>query len=657
MPRVRVVHRFTPSLAFAGAALFVGLVAALQSGAGGQPSANSGVAKLGDAVSPQTVQLRRPTSAAWSADGQTLYIANRDSGSISLLDTRKLEVVGEVAVGRRLIDLESLPGGGLLAIVPAPDDWKRAAQPELQPQLIELAPSAQGPPLKVVQRLALPGLYPVSVAVHSAEAISIASLWSRELVFLRRQAAEPANATQAGDDAQPGTWAIAGRLRLPFSPRLQKLIEPGRLVVTDAFAGHVALIEIPQHGENSKAATAGNDTLEPRIVGIRRLPVHNILGLSFDGQRLWMGCQELNPVARASFDDIHWGILVDNQIRNLAIDEFLADEETSAERLAKERIYRGDRISLGTTGQGAADPAGLHVDPRGWRVVALSGSHEVSVISTQRAVVSFLPVGERPIAVIPSPDGRRAYVLNQFSDSVSVVDLASGGLIGGQISLGPMPPLNAQQRGEKLFFDGRVSHDMWMSCHSCHTDGHSNGALVDTLGDDAYGDPKRVLSLLGVRDTDTWAWNGSIKELHEQISKSVDSSMHGQPLSAAAIQDLQAYMHTLEPPPPLEPAVTDEDQAAVERGRAIFEKHNCGNCHVPPLTYTTQGAFDVGMTDRLGNTKFNPPSLRGVSQRYRLFHDNRAASLEDAFRIHGHQIDEALTDRELADLVRFLRSL
>src|SRR5690606_4435874 len=102
----------------------------------------------------------------------------------------------------------------------------------------------------------------------------------------------------------------------------------------------------------------------PRIAGIRRLPVHNIQGLSFDGNRLWMGCQELNPVAQATFDDIHWGILVDNHIRNLAIHELLADDddEESAQRLARERIYRGDRISLGTTGQGAADPAGLHVD-------------------------------------------------------------------------------------------------------------------------------------------------------------------------------------------------------------------------------------------------------------------------------------------------------
>ena len=37
-----------------------------------------------------------------------------------------------------------------------------------------------------------------------------------------------------------------------------------------------------------------------------------------------------------------------------------------------------------------------------------------------------------------------------------------------------------------------------MSCHSCHTDGHTSGRLADTLGDDTFGTPKRVLSLLGL---------------------------------------------------------------------------------------------------------------------------------------------------------------
>jgi cytochrome c peroxidase len=66
---------------------------------------------------------------------------------------------------------------------------------------------------------------------------------------------------------------------------------------------------------------------------------------------------------------------------------------------------------------------------------------------------------------------------------------------------------------------------------------------------------------------------------------------------------------------------------------------------------------DVGLRDEAGQKLFNPPSLRGVSQRQQFFHDGRAATLEEVFSDFGHQVDESLTEDELRDLVRFLRSL
>jgi hypothetical protein len=65
----------------------------------------------------------------------------------------------------------------------------------------------------------------------------------------------------------------------------------------------------------------------------------------------------------------------------------------------------------------------------------------------------------------------------------------------------------------------------------------------------------------------------------------------------------------------------------------------------------------VGLRDELGETRFNPPSLRGVGQRDRLFHDNRAAGLESVFTRHRHQLDAELSNDDLRDLLRFLRSL
>ncbi|MFN0055432.1 MAG: c-type cytochrome [Planctomycetales bacterium] len=94
----------------------------------------------------------------------------------------------------------------------------------------------------------------------------------------------------------------------------------------------------------------------------------------------------------------------------------------------------------------------------------------------------------------------------------------------------------------------------------------------------------------------------------------------------------------------------------VQRGQAVFERLDCQRCHAPP-SYTSPATYDVGLEDELGNSQFNPPSLRGVSQRDGLLHDNRARTLEEVFQTHQHQTPSDLGDQDLADLVRFLRSL
>ena len=81
------------------------------------------------------------------------------------------------------------------------------------------------------------------------------------------------------------------------------------------------------------------------------------------------------------------------------------------------------------------------------------------------------------------------------------------------------------------------------------------------------------------------------------------------------------------------------------------------DCHVPAQGYTSDATYDVGLRDEKRMTKFNPPSLRGVSQGYSFFHDGRATRLEDVFVTHRHPHGEALPDDQLADLLRFLSSL
>ena len=118
------------------------------------------------------------------------------------------------------------------------------------------------------------------------------------------------------------------------------------------------------------------------------------------------------------------------------------------------------------------------------------------------------------------------YVANSLSDTVSEVEINSG-LLVRIISLGTRPNPTVVEQGERLFYDAKISHDGWMSCHTCHTDGHSNGQLADTLGDGSYGDPRPVPPLLGTSTTGPWTWTGSVDRLEDQVRKSVEKTMRG----------------------------------------------------------------------------------------------------------------------------------
>ena len=166
-----------------------------------------------------------------------------------------------------------------------------------------------------------------------------------------------------------------------------------------------------------------------------------------------------------------------------------------------------------------------------------------------------------------------------------------------------------------------------------------------------------ALSLLGAADTGPWAWNGRQRVLRDQIHKSIVNTMRGEEPAARSenLDALEAYVRSLTPPPSLTQARGMRDAAAIERGRRLFQNRGCAECHRPP-TYTSRDAYDVGLADERGGTDFNPPSLRGVSQRQRYFHDNRAARLADVFRQYQHGVRE-LSDDELRDLLAFLNSL
>lgn len=564
---------------------------------------------LGNAASAAELaaRLRYPIAMA-RLDEQTLVTANERSGTVSIFDLEEERVVSELPVGQKLTDLAVIPGRCVLVTDSASGE------------VITLQPMGRGK-LTESSRLKVSGDAVGIVVRRDGNEAYIVSQWSRTIDFC----------TVAAD----GRLTLADTLRLPFCGGRMILVPEGKhLIVAEAFGGRVAVIDVAKRS----------------IVSVRDTQGHNLAALVWDEHqdRLLVAHQILASSLPVTLDNIQWGAVLKNVVRMIPREQLL----DPAVNLATQTRA----IALGQEGDGSADPSAILPQPDGGFLVTLGGAREMVAVESTGLVVQRIQVGRRPVGILPGVGANETIVLNQFDNSLSFIDLSRGEL-SQAISLGRTNPLTPAERGEQLFYDARLSFEKWMSCHSCHTHGHTNGLSADTLGDNSFGAPKRTLTLLGTRDTDRWAWNGEVKELHEQVRKSIETSMHGD-ATADEVYDLTAYLHSLAPPPPLQVKAADvADQKLIERGRKVFATQKCNDCHIGPLTYTSHDVYDVGMPDENKQAKFNPPSLRGVGQASRYFHDGRATALEDVLDVFGHQVREPLTDDDRAALLRFLRSL
>lgn len=557
-----------------------------------------------------SLQYRRPSAAVLINNGRSLCVANSRSGTVSLIATADWSV-SEQTVGQRLSDLIRIPNTDSLIAT----DFSGH-------QLIAFRVDHNQ--LVITDRHDV-AQWPVSISVSAdSRRWAVASLWSRRLTL--------GILGQSNDEVTAGKSSTI--IDLPFAPRAITFVDNTTLAVADAFGGRIAVVDV----ESAK------------VLSVRELPVHNIRNLKVDsGKRLFLTSQALNSKAHTEAEHIHWGVLIQNELRAIKIARLLDPQAKLA--------VSSNEVPLGEAGNGAGDPDAVAIT-EDRLFVTLAGTNELALIDRVGVREIRIDTGARPIDVILDEEHRIAFIVNQLSDSVTVVDTAENAVVN-EISLGPTPEAGAVQRGEKAFFNARLSMEGWMSCHSCHTDGHTNNRLADTLGDGSFGNAKRVPTLRGVWSTGPWAWNGQKPTLHAQIRSSLKTTMHSPSRdNERLINDLVAYVTTLERPPSVSVARNESlDADMYDRSSTLFESAGCIECHHPFTSLTTDGVFDVGLKDSTGWASFNPPSLGSVSQRDRLLHDGRARSIEDVLIRFQHPAGNTLSNRQRRDLVTFLGGL
>ncbi|HAA71644.1 MAG: hypothetical protein CMJ70_13675 [Planctomycetaceae bacterium] len=552
-------------------------------------------------------QVRRPVALALVDSESHLLVANHHSGTLSAVDLRSRKVVGETRVGR---SLSAFIVGQKRAIGVALDDTDSCL----------ITGKVRGHSFYPQGKTAV-GHTPVHVLLSADERRAfVASLWARQTTIV-----------DVTTSCKPRVLAT---IDLPFSPLLQILLpDPRYLVVAGAFGGELALLDIETG----------------RLLQVHRLEGNNLRGLavSTDRQSLYVAHQILNDYPATTRGGVHWGGVLVNVIRDVKIARLHAVPPSTSPA--------GDLVYLGHPDRAAGDPAGLIVSNDGRQILAFAGVSEIAISDREADYFRRVAVGRRPAALMLGTKGRTIYVANMMDDSVSIVPIDASSDVRS-IQLGPPRELSLVEQGEQLFYDATLSSDGWLSCHSCHTDGHTNGRLNDNFGDGSVGAPKRVLSLLGVGATGPWSWSGKVVRLEEQVRKSIRTTMRGEEPTHAQVAALAAYLRTLSPPPSLSSARQRQPGETVARGARVFRQQGCADCH-QPNRFTSPEIYDVGLQDRFGNRRFNPPSLLGVSQRSALFHDGRAASVRDVLMGHRHGIAQDVSQTEIEELIDYLNSL
>ncbi len=584
---------------------------------------------------PGLASYRAPVDVVWM-DG-VLFTANSKTGTISLIETSSLRCISEWQLSKSLSALERC-GDHLLAL----DDSSH--------QLLVLKFLKDSAALKIVDRLSVPR-YPVDLAVSAdGTTVAVSSLWSRMLAVFRTM--------------PDGKLTEQNRTPLPFAPRRLLFSDPSSLVVADNFGGQLCVVRVETGS----------------VIGELALHGHNIRGLAINPKTasLMVTCQTLDSRTFTTYERIFWGVLMQNGLHSIPLrrlTEVGASNGQSVERDAdsnggsygssSDSQYAGtasasqQQYPLGTPSIGSGDPGAMVVTADDKTLLLISGTSQLAFRTASHLPFERLKTGQRPEAICLDDAHETAFVANRFDDSITVISLqGESPAVTATVSLGPTRTLTTAEQGEQVFYNAKVSLDGWFSCHSCHTDGHTNGLLADTFGDEDRGAPKKVISLLGTADAGPWSWNGSKQTLEEQVKTSLIISMQTQlPTEELPISSLSAFLRTLKPAPShVESAEKECDTTQVEQANLLFREAGCIQCH-GGSAWTSSEIWDVGIHDEMGESRFNPPSLSGVSQRAPYFHDGRAGTLRDVLQSGHHNSETPLTDEQTSLLEVLLNSL
>jgi mono/diheme cytochrome c family protein len=196
-----------------------------------------------------------------------------------------------------------------------------------------------------------------------------------------------------------------------------------------------------------------------------------------------------------------------------------------------------------------------------------------------------------------------------------------------------------------------------IACASCHPEGHEDGRTWTFEQADGSLMKRRTPNIGiggGLLKTAPFHWRGDLADLSALVNDVFVTRMGGEDPGPRRIELLSRWLDQL----PALPPSTSADNAAIERGEALFASQavGCASCHTGP-SFTNNTTVDVGT-----GTELQVPSLISIASRAPFMHDGCVTTLHERFTNpcaggdkHGH-VSELSAD-EIDDLVAYLESL
>ena len=335
-----------------------------------------------------------------------------------------------------------------------------------------------------------------------------------------------------------------------------------------------------------------------------------------------------------------------------------------------------------------ANPWEVAVSPDGGTLCALfAGTDDMYVCAIlddnyrELAFRKVLKLGHNPRAVKFAPDGKTFYVYNTLDFQVASFDARSL-QAGPAIRVCENPLGDDVLRGKILFYSALepMVGRRWISCASCHPDGDADGRT--------WQNPeglRNTTALFGMAWTHPIHWSADRDEVQDfehtirsplmqgrglirgKVAPSLEEPNKGR---SSDLDALAAYsnIHKFSFSPHAKNGLSE----SARRGKEVFfaKETKCAECHsgpfytdstpAPPFKLHDVGTGEDDPSEKMG-PKYDTPTLLGVYRTAPYLHHGKARTLEEVLvdynRHDRHGKTSHLTREQTADLVEFLKSL